>query len=295
MGPLLPELYEYSFTVDGAKVLDPRNSLVKVGDFSASLLDVPGVPPRFDQERDVPHGTLHVLRYKSSSFQKMRNLYVYLPPQYDLEPTRRFPVLYLRHGNGDDEAAWSVEGRAGIILENLIAESRAVPMLIVMPYGESNAAGGGTAQGFEKLYRELHDDIAPLVERRFRVLTDRESRAMAGLSMGGGQAFSIGLQHLDEFAWIGEFSSGLLSDADFRVANYLPDFVANPAPTNAKVRLLFLSCGTEDPRYAGHRPGELRERRTHQQPDCSRRRFGHDAWLDGRAPGAAAARNALRL
>lgn len=121
-----------------------------------------------------------------------------------------------------------------------------------MPYGESNATGGGTRDGIDGLDRELKDDIIPLVERRYRVLTDLQSRAIARLSMGGGQAFTIGLTHLDRFAWIGEFSSGLLGSADFRIEKYLPEVVANSPEVNRTLRLLFLSCGTEDPRYAGH-------------------------------------------
>lgn len=252
IGPLAPEIYEYYFVIDGAKVLDARNPLVKMGDFAASLVDIPGTPARFDEIQDVPHGTLNLLTYTSSTFNKLRNLYVYLPPQYSTQATRRFPVLYLRHGNGDNETAWPFEGRAGVILENLIAHGKAVPMVIVMPYGESNATGGGTPEGIDALYRELRDDIVPLVEQRYRVLTDRQSRAIAGLSMGGGQAFTIGLKHLDRFAWIGEFSSGLIGDADFRLERDFPDVVANSAEVNRKLRLLFLSCGTEDPRYAGH-------------------------------------------
>jgi enterochelin esterase-like enzyme len=252
IGPLAPEIYEYSFVIDGAKVLDAPNPFVKMGDFAASLVDIPGTPARFDEIRDVPHGALNLLNYTSSTFKKWRNLYVYLPPQYATETTRKFPVLYLRHGNGDNETAWPFEGRAGVILENLIADGKAVPMVIVMPYGESNATGAGTPEGIDALDRELRDDIMPLVERRYRVLTDRQSRAIAGLSMGGGQAFTIGLKHLDRFAWIGEFSSGLVSDADFRIEKSFPEIVANSSDVNRKLRLLFLSCGTEDPRYAGH-------------------------------------------
>jgi enterochelin esterase family protein len=252
IGPLDPEIYEYSFVIDGAKVLDAPNPFVKMGANAASLVDVPASPPRFDQVRDVPHGTLLLLHYVSSPFKKRRNLYVYLPPQYETEPARSFPALYLRHGNGDDEAAWPFEGRAGVILENLVAQRKAVPMVIVMPYGESNVTGGGTPEGINALDKELREDIVPLVERRFRVLRDRESRAIAGLSMGAGQSFTIGLKHLDQFAWIGEFSSGLLSDADFRLEQYLPAVAENAHEVNSKLHLLFLSCGTEDPRYPGH-------------------------------------------
>lgn len=251
VGPLEPEIYEYNFLIDGAKVLDIQNKFVKTGSFAASLVDVPGNPPRFDQLQAVPHGTLQIRSYTSTPFKKQRNLYVYLPPQYDSEPSRKFPVLYLRHGNGDDESAWTIEGRAGVILENLIAESKAVPMIIVMPYGESNASGGGTPEGIAALGKELFDDVIPLVESKYRTLPGRDNRAIAGLSMGGGQALTIGLEHLEQFAWVGEFSSGLVSDANFRIEKYLPDLVENASSVNQRLRLLFLSCGTEDPRYQG--------------------------------------------
>jgi enterochelin esterase family protein len=251
LGPLVPEIYEYYFRVDGAKVLDVENKLLKMGSFSASLVDVPGEPPRFDQIQTVPHGTLQIRFYTSTPYRKQRTQYVCLPPQYDSEPLRRFPVLYLRHGNGDDETAWTLEGRACVILENLVAEGKAVPMIIVMPYGESNASGGGTPAGIASLGKELLDDIIPLVEKNYRTLPGRDNRAIAGLSMGGGQAFTIGLDHLDQFAWVGEFSSGLLSDADFRIEKYMPGLVENAPAVNQKLKLLFLSCGSEDARYQG--------------------------------------------
>jgi enterochelin esterase family protein len=251
LGPFDPEIYEYTFQIGGATVLDTANKFLKTGSFPASLLDVPANPPRFDQTQEVPHGTLQIRSYTSTAHKKQRSLYVYLPPQYDSDASRRFPVLYLRHGNGDDESAWTIEGRTGVILENLIAEGKAVPMIIVMPYGESNASGGGTPEGIAALGKELLDDVIPLVEKNYRALTGRDNRAIAGLSMGGGQAFTIGLQHLDQFPWVGEFSSGLVSDANFRIEKYLPGLIENVPDLNQRLRLLFLSCGSEDPRYPG--------------------------------------------
>lgn len=113
LGPFAPEIYEYNFRIGGAKVLDAENKRLKMGSWSTSLLDVPADPPRFDQIKNVPHGTLQIRSYASTPYKKQRGLYVYLPPEYDREPSRKFPVLYLRHGNGDDESAWSLEGRAG--------------------------------------------------------------------------------------------------------------------------------------------------------------------------------------
>jgi enterochelin esterase-like enzyme len=252
LGPFDPEIYEYSFQIGGAKVIDTGNELLKTGLFAASLLDVPANPPRFDQIQDVPHGTLQIRSYRSTPYKKQRSLYVYLPPQYDREPSRRFPVLYLRHGNGDDESRWTIEGRAGVILENLIAEGKSVPMIVVMPYGESGTSGGSTPEGIAALGKELLDDVIPLVEKNYRALTGRDDRAIAGLSMGGGQAFTIGLRNLDRFAWVGEFSSGLVSDVDFRIEKYLPRLIENVPALNQRLRLLFLSCGSEDPRDPGH-------------------------------------------
>jgi enterochelin esterase family protein len=252
---LEPEIYEYSFTVDGARVLDTANTMLKTGRaLSGNLLEIPGTPPRFDEVQDVPHGSIQVRTYTATPLKRRRQLYVYLPPQYDSEPSRRFPVLYLRHGSGDDESTWSLQGRAGVILENLIAQGKAVPMLIVMTNGDTDNtwAGGSSPEALDLLGKELLGDVIPLIEKNYRVTANRANRAITGLSMGGGQAFTIGLKHLETFAWVGEFSSGLLSDTDFNLARHLPGFVEDPARANQQLKLLFLSCGTEDPRIPGH-------------------------------------------
>ena len=255
VGPLEPEIYEYSFTVDGARVLDTANTLLKTGlTLSGNLLEIPGTPPRFDEVQDVPHGSIQVRTYTSTPLKRRRQLYVYLPPQYDSEPARRFPVLYLRHGSGDDESTWSLQGRAGVILENLIAQGKAVPMLIVMTNGDTDNtwAGGSSPEALDLLGKELLGDVIPMIEKNYRVTANRANRAITGLSMGGGQAFTIGLKHPETFAWVGEFSSGLLSDTDFNLARHLPGFLDDPARANQRLKLLFLSCGTEDPRIPGH-------------------------------------------
>ena len=200
-----------------------------------------------------PHGAIQIRTYTSTPLKKIRRLYVYTPPQYDLEPGRRFPVLYLRHGSGDNEENWSDTGRAGVILDNLIAEHKAVPMLIVMPNGDTDGswAGGSSPEGIEILTQELLTDIVPMIEKNYRTAPGRENRAITGLSMGGGQAFTMGLKHLDMFAWVGEFSSGLVSDTEFHLDKYLPGFLEDPKAANSKLRLLYLSCGTNDPRYPG--------------------------------------------
>ena len=140
-----------------------------------------------------------------------------------------------------------------MILENMIAQKRAVPMLIVMSNGDTDGSWGGGSgpEGIEMLGKELLGDIIPLVEKNYRAMPGRENRAVAGLSMGGGQAFTIGLKHLETFAWVGQFSSGLVSDNQFDLARHVPGFLEDTAGANRKLRLLFLSCGEEDPRMPG--------------------------------------------
>jgi enterochelin esterase family protein len=255
IGPLEPEIYEYSFTVDGARVLDTANTSLKIGqNVGSNLLDVPGNPPRFDEVQNVPHGAIHIRAYTSTPLKQPRHMYVYVPPQYDSEPRRSFPVLYLRHGSGDDESTWSGQGRAGVILENLIAQKKSVPMLIVMTNGDTDRswAGGSSDQAMDTLGRELFTDVMPIIEKNYRVIPNRENRAIAGLSMGGGQAFTIGLRNPDRFAWVAEFSSGLLSANTFKLSQHIPGLLEKPAAANQRLKLLYLSCGTEDPRINGH-------------------------------------------
>lgn len=253
-GPVAPEIYQYNFVVDGVRILDPGNPNLKNGRaLDASVVEVPGNPPRFDEVQAVAHGALQIRMYTSTPLKKRRTLYVYTPPQYDPEASRRFPVLYLRHGSGDTEENWSNTGRAGVILDNLIAARKAVPMIVVMPNGDTDGTwgGGSSPAGIELLGQELLTDIMPMIEKVYRVAPGRENRAITGLSMGGGQAFTIGLKHMDLFAWVGEFSSGLVSDTEFRLEQHLPGFLDHPEDVNKKLKLLFLSCGTEDPRLPG--------------------------------------------
>ena len=252
VGPLAPELYTYTFTVDGMRVLDQANAALKTGinGLDASLLDVPGATPRFDAVQNVPHGAVHVRTYFSKTVNRDRGVHIYVPPQYDSEPKRRFPVLYLRHGFGDTDANWSIDGRAGVIMENLAAAKKAAPAIIVMTYGYTDGtwAGGSSPEGIETLGRELLTDVIPFVEAHYRVAPGRENRAIAGLSMGGGQAFTIGLKNQDKFGSVGEFSSGLLSGVDFDFEKTLPGVLAK----GVKLRVLYVGCGDEDPRIPGH-------------------------------------------
>jgi enterochelin esterase family protein len=250
-----PGLYQYTFVADGLRTVDLENPAIKVGQaVDASVVEVPGTPPRFDQVQNVPHGALEYLQYQSTPLHRLRGLCVYLPPGYQAAGRHRYPVLYLRHGGGDNENSWSRDGRAGVILENLLARHEAVPMLMVMTDGmvDGTWASGSSPEGIKLLDEELLQDVIPLMEKNYRVQSKARSRAIAGLSMGGGQAFLIGLHHPEAFCWVGEFSSGLLSDVNFRLDQQVPG-AQSAATLNRQFRLLWLGCGQDDPRYPGHR------------------------------------------
>lgn len=258
ISPVAPGIYSYNFLVDGVRCLDNANPVIKAGtEVYGNVVEVPGTDkPRFDQVQNVPHGVLQIHQYTSTSLKRLRQLYVFLPPSYSTDPQKTFPVLYLRHGGGDNESSWTQEsGRAHVILENLMAAKEAVPMIIVMSNGltDGSWAGGSSKEGMEQLEAELLQDIVPFIEKNFRVKRDATHRAIAGLSMGGGQAYIMGLKHPDTFSWIGEFSAGLLSDATFDINERVPGAFKNPAQLNKQLKLLFIGCGTDDPRYPGHR------------------------------------------
>ena len=263
IGPVAPELYVYNFVVDGLRVLDLANTHLKSGNALASnVVEVGGTPRRFDEMQDVPHGSVNIHPYKSAVQNASRTMYVYVPDEYYTEKTKRYPVFYLYHGGGGMEADWVRDGRAAVILDNLIAAKKAVPMIVVMPNNNlvSPAPGGGgrgAAPGpppsAATLARELLTDIIPFVESRYRVAASRDSRAIAGLSAGGGTAFPTGLNNLDTFAAVGEFSSGMFGGTGgvttaVRADVIVPELFTNAAQKSARLKLLYMSCGTEDPR-----------------------------------------------
>lgn len=256
IAPAAPGVYSYQFSVDGLTVVDPANPIVKSGtEIYGSIVEVPGSPARFDEQQQVPHGTLNYAKYQSSVLNKLRGMVVFLPAEYGKNTTTRFPVLYLRHGGGDNETSWTqAAGKADVILENLIAAKKAKPMIIVMTNGLTDGtwAGGSSKEGVEQLDQELVRDIIPFVEKNYRAKADQSSRAIAGLSMGGGQAYLMGLKHQDLFSYVGEFSSGLLSDAKFDINERIPGVFDKPETVNKNLKLLWVACGQDDPRYPGH-------------------------------------------
>lgn len=254
--PVKPRLYQYVFEIDGILTIDFANPVVKAGtSVYGSVVEVHGGSiPRYDELQNVPHGEIHILKYISTQLHKPREMYVYLPTEYHKNNLEEFPVLYLRHGGGDSESSWTKDGRSSIILDNLIASGKAKPMLIVMSNGltDGSWAGGSTVEGMDILEEELLNDIIPYIEQRYRVKRDKRNRAIAGLSMGGGQAYVIGLRNLDKFSYIGQFSAGIIGDGNFNHDKYIPGVISDVGRVNRELKLLWISCGTKDPRYDGH-------------------------------------------
>ena len=245
VGPLEPGIYIYSFTVDGTPMADPVNPRIKLrARTSASLLEIPADPPALWQPRDVPHGAVEINWEKTKAISgETRAMWIYTPPGYE-KSSGRYPVLYLLHGSNDTPAGWTMVGGANFILDNLIAEKQAAPMIVVMPFG--HALPFGAARGprsNDQVFEEyLLQDVIPLVEAKYRVSPGRSNRAIAGLSMGGGQSLAIGFNHLDLFSAIGAFSAAVPADFETRYS----DVLKHSAETNAKLKVLWLGCGKQD-------------------------------------------------
>jgi enterochelin esterase-like enzyme len=209
IGPVKPGAYRYNFNVDGLAVIDPRNPKTSESNENTwSLVNVPGADWMDTQE--VPHGAVSEVTYWSSTLKRFRRLHVYTPPGYETS-SERYPIFYLLHGASDSDASWSTVGRAGFILDNLIAAAKAKPMVVIMPHGHTGPFGFGERGGsmFGQFETEFATDIMPQMEKRYRVNTDRKNRALAGLSMGGGHTLNIGIPNLEKFGYLGVFSSGI--------------------------------------------------------------------------------------
>ena len=236
--PVPPGAYRYNVNVDGIAVIDPRNPLTSVSNNNVwSLALVPG-SDIFDT-KDVPHGAVASITYYSAPLKRHRRMHVYTPPGYESNTTR-YPVFYLLHGAGDSDEAWTSVGRAGIILDNLIAARKAQPMIVVMPAGHTNGPApgmGGPAAALtiapgqpDEFAQDFTMAIRPYIEKQYRVRTGRENRAIAGLSMGGSQTLNIAIPNLTEYAHVGVFSSGLIGGAGGRGRGAAPAADAAAAP-----------------------------------------------------------------
>lgn len=227
IGPIEPGIYRYNFLVDGVRTIDPRNA-----DTSQGLVQVHNlyeIPGEFSEYLpDIPHGAVATVYYPSKVTGGMRRMHIYTPPGYETG-TARLPVLYLLHGATDSDDAWPTVGRAGAILDHLIAQRKAVPMIIVMPAGHTTKEfrfnPGGPRMGHDAFNEDFVSVIVPYVDAHYRTVTDRDHRAIAGLSMGGAQTLAVSLNHSADFGWVGVFSSGffpnMMKDAeDADLANY---------------------------------------------------------------------------
>jgi enterochelin esterase-like enzyme len=259
VGPLTPDFYSYAFIVDGVRTIDPKNAMIKQGVASLdNMFLLSGAEAAFAENRPVPHGEIRQLWYQSSTLGLQRRLHVYTPPGYD-SSRDRYPVFYLLHGGGDEDSGWSTIGRAGFVIDNLLAEKKARPMIVVMPNGSlprptnlppatpgvpPDPAVAAALQ--DRFTNELMKDILPVIEKNFRVLTGRENRAIAGLSMGGGQTTRVLTSHPDQFAYVGIWSAGVnpQSNADFEQRNAA--FLSAADKHNRQIKLLSISVGDKD-------------------------------------------------
>src|SRR5712671_4120047 len=249
--PLTPDFYGYAFVADGVHLIDPSNPLMKPNLLNTtSQVHVPEASLPWEVG-DVPHGEVHHHFYKSAVVGDQRDFYVYTPPGYDTRGKQAYPVLYLLHGFSDDASGWTAVGRANVILDNLIAQGKAKPMLVVMPLGygapEVLTRGFGafrdralTDRNFDRFREALLTEVIPRVEDEYLVIKDRNSRAIAGLSMGGSESLLTGLNTLDKFGWIGAFSAGGITEEFDR------EFPAADAKSAEQLRLLWIACGTDD-------------------------------------------------
>lgn len=236
--PVNPDIYPYSFWVDSVQTADPNNTYIFANErFKRSIVDVPGDKPLVHSLKDVPHGKVTYEYYQSKTLGTTRQLLVYTPPGYDPSGKTKYPVLYLIHGGSDTEETWTKVGRANLIADNLIAERKAVPMIIVMPYGNVRP------KPMADFTPEVINDIIPFIEGKYAAIRESKGRAVAGFSVGGGQTLNIGLTNTDKFAYVCSYAPYTATE-EFRknFSNWSPDV----AKINKDLKLFNISVGTED-------------------------------------------------
>jgi enterochelin esterase-like enzyme len=246
--PAVPGFHYYWFLVDGLAVNDAGSDTFFGWGRQTSGIEVPEAGADYYELRPVPHGQVRLRLYQSKVTGAWRQAYVYTPPDYDTNAKAKYPVLYLQHGAGENATSWTKQGRAHVILDNLIAAGKAKPMIVVMDTGYATKLGATPVQGatgtpqmpnaFEDV---LIGDLIPAIDSSYRTLADRDNRAMAGLSMGGGQTLQITSKHLDLFAWIGSFSAPL---RNFDVKTSMNGALNDAAAFNKRVRLFWIGAGT---------------------------------------------------
>jgi enterochelin esterase-like enzyme len=247
--PVIPGFHYYWFLVDGIEVNDPGSEIYSAYSRRTSGIEVPEQGVDFYYPKDVPHGIVRIHPYYSKITASWRRAFVYTPADYDKNKEMKYPVLYLQHGGGEDETGWTTQGQADFILDNLIAAGKAKPMIVVMDRGYASKPGevrqAAAQDGSTTLEEVFLKEIIPLIDLNYRTLADQKHRAIAGLSMGSGQAMQIGSRNLDVFSHIGLFSRGSSPNFDLKTA--YGGVYADVKAFNSKVILFYWSAGTAEP------------------------------------------------
>lgn len=233
----------YSLLIDGIAVADPASESFYGMGRMASGIEIPFKGGDYYALKDVPHGEIGIKRYYSTVTKSWRDFYIYTPPGYNQNSNQKYPVLYILHGGGEDERGWAMQGKTDLILDNLIAEKKAKPMIVVMP-DANMAVGGFGEEGLKAFAQEMETAIIPFVDKNYRTETTAKSRALAGLSMGGINTLYTGLYHTDLFSSLGVFSSGWIVPAQDALANAQYDYLGkNAQKVNSNLKVLFVSDG----------------------------------------------------
>ena len=258
--PVVPGFHYYSLIIDGVPVVDPASQTFYGMGRMASGIDIPDPTGDFYAIKDVPHGQIRSVNYYSDITRAWRRANIYTPPGYEENTGSKYPVLYLQHGSGEDETGWPAQGKMNLIIDNLIADKNAKPMIVVMDRGYATDLANPTTIGPEGKVmannvfpRVLVDEIIPMVDKTFRTVADRDHRAMAGLSMGGFQTFQTTMTNLDKFAYIGGFSGASFIQPGTDITKMFNGVWANADAFNKKVKVLYISIGTAEPErmYSG--------------------------------------------
>lgn len=235
---ITPDIYPYSFYVDSVQIADPNNTFIFANErFKRSIVEIPGSTPLVHALQNVPHGKIHYQYYNTKVLGRTRDLLVYTPPNFDASGKTKYPVLYLIHGGSDTEETWTKVGRANFIADNLIAQGKAKPMIIVMPYGNVRPSP------MPDFTKEIVNDIIPFIEANYPVKTDSKNRAVAGFSVGGGQTLNIGLTNTDKFGYICSYAPYTATE-EFK--KNFTDWNPDADLINKQLKKFTISVGTED-------------------------------------------------
>ncbi|MBN2348795.1 MAG: esterase [Bacteroidales bacterium] len=256
--PIVEGFHYYAFIIDGARVSDPSTYTYFGASAVMSGIDIPAPDMKFYSDQNVPHGEVRARYYYSDIRKAIRRCFVYTPPNYDQNVNKKYPVLYLQHGWGEDETGWSTQGKMNFILDNLLSEGKIEPFIVVMDNGDISglpfnvvnwdSAQSVTSTGKNKV--EFQDliirEIIPMIETNYRTIPDREHRAMAGLSWGGLQTFEIVFNNMDKFAYLGAFSGALRLRENVDITELYGGLLKHPEEINEKMKLIWMGTGTEE-------------------------------------------------